>query len=136
MREISVRNERNLGIFIAAQVLLLAAPYVGLSLHPFSLERHLKKSTYRLTTNPRPVYSLTNYMLLGRTLYYVPYLSMIHPGRVISTFVGLDGVVEALTGNGAAKIANFLQQPGAKEHWQWIDPGVAAAADRPVRSVH
>ena len=46
-------------------------------------------------------------MLLGRTLYYVPYLSMIHPGRVISTFVGLDVIVEVLTGNGAAKIANL-----------------------------
>lgn len=32
---------------------------------------------------------------------------MIHPGRVISTFVGLDAIVEILTGNGAAKIANF-----------------------------
>ena len=52
-----------------------------------------------------------NYMLLGRTLYYVPYLSMIHPGRVISTFVGLDVIVEILTGNGAAKIANLSNSP-------------------------
>ena len=59
----------------------------------------------------RPVYSLTNYMLLGRTLYYVPYLSMIHPGRVISTFVGLDVIVEILTGNGAAKVANLSNSP-------------------------
>lgn len=50
-------------------------------------------------------------MLLGRTLYYVPYLSMIHPGQVISTFVGLDVIVEILTGNGAAKIANLSSSP-------------------------
>lgn len=50
-------------------------------------------------------------MLLGRTLYYVPYLSMIHPGRVISTFVGLDVLVEILTGNGAAKVANLSSTP-------------------------
>jgi len=50
-------------------------------------------------------------MLLGRTLYYVLYLSVIHPGGVISTFVGLDALVEALTGNGAAKIANASSTP-------------------------
>lgn len=58
------------------------------------------------------MYALTNYMLLGRTLYYVPYLSMIHPGRVISTFVGLDVMVEILTGNGAAKVSNPSNPPG------------------------
>lgn len=45
--------------------------------------------------------------MLGRTLYYVPYLSPIHPGRVISTFVGLDIIVAILTGNGAAKVSNI-----------------------------
>ncbi|KAL6720129.1 hypothetical protein ACLMJK_002050 [Lecanora helva] len=65
----------------------------------------------KLIKEDRPVYSLTNYMLLGRTLYYIPYLSMIHPGRVISTFVGLDVIVEILTGNGAAKIANLSNSP-------------------------
>jgi hypothetical protein len=57
------------------------------------------------------VYALTNYILLGRTLYYVPYLSIIRPERVISTFVGLDGLVETLAGNGAAKIANASGTP-------------------------
>ena len=85
MREISIFNDENLGIFIAAQVLLIAAP---------------------------PIYALTNYLFLGRTLFYVPYFSPIHPGRVVSTFVGLDGVVEALTGTGAAKIANLANSPG------------------------
>ncbi|MCJ1471062.1 hypothetical protein MMC07_009710, partial [Pseudocyphellaria aurata] len=54
-----------------------------------------------------PVYSLTNYIVLGRILYYVPYFSPIHPGRVISTFVGLDIIVAILTGNGAAQVSNI-----------------------------
>ena len=52
------------------------------------------------------MYELTCYLLLGRTLYYVPYLSPLHPGRVITTFLGLDAVVGAITGNGAARTAN------------------------------
>lgn len=46
-------------------------------------------------------------MTLGRTLYYVPYLSIIHPGRVISTLVGLDVIVEILNSVGARKAANL-----------------------------
>lgn len=34
-----------------------------------------------------------------------------HPGRVISTFVGLDTVVGILTGNGAAKVINSSESP-------------------------
>jgi hypothetical protein len=55
---------------------------------------------------------LTNYIILGRTFYYVPYLSPIHPGRVITTFVGLDFIIGILTGNGAAKAANPSNGPG------------------------
>jgi hypothetical protein len=80
LREYSVRgNQDNLEIFIASAVLLFAAP---------------------------PVYSGADYFILGRTLYYIPYLSPIHPGRVWTTFVGLDIVVEAITGNGASLLAN------------------------------
>lgn len=49
--------------------------------------------------------------MLGRTLYYVPYLSPIHPGRVISTFVGLDIIVGILTANGAAKVSSLDNSP-------------------------
>jgi hypothetical protein len=38
--------------------------------------------------------------MLGRILYYVPYHSPIHPGRVVSTFAILSVLVETLTGNG------------------------------------
>ena len=80
MCEISIHNDKNLGILIASQVLLITAPLV---------------------------YALTNYLLLGRTLFYVPYLFRIDLGHVISTFDGLDVVVEILTGNGAGEPANL-----------------------------
>lgn len=54
----------------------------------------------------RPIYELSNYIVLSRILHYVPYLSPIHPGRVITTFIGISAVVEALTANGAAQAAN------------------------------
>ncbi|KAL9594178.1 MAG: hypothetical protein Q9219_007176 [cf. Caloplaca sp. 3 TL-2023] len=79
IREVSAFYPRNLNLFIASTVLLLVAP---------------------------PVYALLNYIVLGRILYYVPYLSPIHPGRVISTFLGLDIVVGILTGNGGARVAD------------------------------
>ena len=54
---------------------------------------------------------MTNYIILGRTFYYVPYLSPIHPGRVITTFVGLDLIIGIITGNGASKAVN-TSNPG------------------------
>ena len=54
---------------------------------------------------------MINYIVLARTLYYVPYLSPIHPGRVQSTFIGLDLVVGVLTSNGASYSANSRNTP-------------------------
>ncbi|KAI4206970.1 MAG: hypothetical protein LQ346_000802 [Caloplaca aetnensis] len=84
MREVSAFYPKNLNIFIASTVLILVAP---------------------------PVYALVNYIVLGRTLYYVPQLSPIHPGRVITTFCGLDVVVGILTGNGGSRVANADATP-------------------------
>ncbi|KAK0713790.1 hypothetical protein B0T26DRAFT_742296 [Lasiosphaeria miniovina] len=53
-----------------------------------------------------PILELANYNILGRILYYVPYHSPIHPGRVITTFAFISSIVEALNGNGAAYSAN------------------------------
>lgn len=53
-----------------------------------------------------PLYELANYFILSRILYYVPYYSPIHPGRVFTTFGAISSVVEALNGNGAAYVAN------------------------------
>lgn len=69
----------NINIFISSIVFLLAAP---------------------------PVYEGANFFILGRMLYYIPYHSPIHPGRVFTTFVAMGAVIEALTGNGGALVAN------------------------------
>lgn len=95
LRAVSIYKDHDLGIFIAAIVLLLIAPSVSSSTRGM---RKLKEC--------RPVYSLMNYIVLSRTLYYVPYLSPIHPGRVLSTFIGLDAIVAVLTGNGGSRFAN------------------------------
>ncbi|RKL51246.1 hypothetical protein BFJ72_g699 [Fusarium proliferatum] len=54
----------------------------------------------------RPLLELQNYRILGRILYYVPYNSPIHPGRVLTTFGFISGIVEALNGWGASYSAN------------------------------
>ncbi|PYH93658.1 hypothetical protein BO71DRAFT_381132 [Aspergillus ellipticus CBS 707.79] len=69
----------NVGLYIASTVLLLAGP---------------------------PVYEGSNFFTLGRILYYIPYHSPIHPGRVFTTFIALGAAVEAITANGAVLVAN------------------------------
>ncbi|KAI9703065.1 MAG: hypothetical protein M1820_005937 [Bogoriella megaspora] len=72
-------NPTSLGIVIASTVLVLTGPVM---------------------------YAAANYFILGRTLHYIPWLSPIHPGRVVTTFLALDGVCEVLIGNGASRVAN------------------------------
>jgi RTA1 like protein len=89
LREYNVRGHLdNLNIFIASAVLLFAAP---------------------------PVYSGADYFILGRALYYLPYLSPLHPGRVWSTFIGLDVIIEAIASNGAALFANQSITPKRRQ---------------------
>lgn len=79
LREIGSYNTHNLDIYIASTVLLFVAP---------------------------PVYNGANYFILGRALYYLPYLSPMHPGRVWTTFITLDLFADIIAGNGAARAAN------------------------------
>lgn len=72
-------NDRNLDIFIAESVLIMSGP---------------------------PVYAAINYIVLSRILFYVPYLSPIHPGRVLTTFLAADAVCEVLIINGVQRIVN------------------------------
>ncbi|XPS67888.1 hypothetical protein M3J09_000182 [Ascochyta lentis] len=65
----------------------------------------LVASTVLIMSGP-PVYALINYFILSRILYYMPYFAPMHPGRVATTFIGLDGVCEVLIGNGAWRMAN------------------------------
>ncbi|KAL2163729.1 hypothetical protein VTH06DRAFT_5787 [Thermothelomyces fergusii] len=53
-----------------------------------------------------PLLELANYHILGRILYYAPYHSPIHPGRVLTTFAFVSVVIEALNGNGVAYSVN------------------------------
>ncbi|CDM33896.1 hypothetical protein CBS147339_7699 [Penicillium roqueforti] len=69
----------NIGVYIASTVLLLAGP---------------------------PVYEGANFFILGRILYYIPYHSPIHPGRVFTTFIALGVAIESITANGAARVAS------------------------------
>ncbi|KAL5375549.1 hypothetical protein DPSP01_011130 [Paraphaeosphaeria sporulosa] len=77
--------------------------------HPENLT-YLIASTVLIMSGP-PVYALINYFILSRILYYIPYLAPMHPGRVATTFVGLDAVCEILIGQGAWRMANSSMTP-------------------------
>ncbi|KAH7117938.1 RTA1 like protein-domain-containing protein [Dendryphion nanum] len=79
LREVGAYNTDNLTYVIASTVIIMSGP---------------------------PVYALINYLILSRILFYIPYLAPMHPGRVATTFVGLDGVCELLIGQGAWRMAN------------------------------
>ncbi len=54
----------------------------------------------------RPLLELANYHILGRILFYVPYHSPLHPGRVLTTFGMLSTVVEVFNAIGVSYGAN------------------------------
>ncbi|KAK5063214.1 hypothetical protein LTR84_005291 [Exophiala bonariae] len=85
MREYNAHHSGNLGLFISSSVLLFIAP---------------------------PVYQGANYFIFGRILYYLPYHSVLHPGRVWTTFVALDMVDGVLAGIGASYASNPTHTPG------------------------
>ena len=86
-RSISIYNVRDVNIFIAQFVLILAGP---------------------------PIYAGSEYFILGRLMAYLPYHAPIHPGRVFSTFVILSAIVETLTANGAANSSGSGRKPGQR----------------------
>ncbi|KAH7015080.1 RTA1 like protein-domain-containing protein [Ilyonectria destructans] len=79
LREYGAFHYDNLDVFIASICITYAAP---------------------------PLLELQNYHILGRILYYVPYHSPLHPGRVLTTFGFISGIIEALNGWGASYSAN------------------------------
>ncbi|KAF1814543.1 hypothetical protein P152DRAFT_456811 [Eremomyces bilateralis CBS 781.70] len=78
-REVGAYHISDLGILIASNVLVMSGP---------------------------PVYAAINYLIFSRVLFYVPYLSSIHPGRVVTTFLAIDGIVEIITVNGVVRVTN------------------------------
>ncbi|KIV99908.1 uncharacterized protein PV09_08435 [Verruconis gallopava] len=79
LREVGAFNYGNVPLLIAQSVLIMSGP---------------------------PVYAGINYLILSRVLFYVPYLSPIHPGRVLTTFLAADAVCEVLIINGVQKIVD------------------------------
>ncbi|KAG8415742.1 hypothetical protein J3458_009565 [Metarhizium acridum] len=53
-----------------------------------------------------PLLELANYHVLGRVLYYIPYLAPMPPGRVLATFGALMALVETLNAVGVALSSN------------------------------
>ena len=78
-RMASIYMDQDLDVFIAQYVLLFLGP---------------------------PLFAGAEYFILGRVLAYVPYHTPIHPGRVLSTFIILDAIVEILAVNGATADAS------------------------------
>jgi hypothetical protein len=72
LREIGAFHIQDLSMLISSVVFLLMGPWVSSVVE--SMQR--KKLLIELC---RPVYAGTNYFILGRTLYYIPWLSPIHP---------------------------------------------------------
>ena len=78
-RMASIYMDRNIDLFVAQYVLLFVGP---------------------------PLFAGAEYFILGRVLAYVPYHTPIHPGRVLSTFIIFDTIVEILAINGASADAS------------------------------
>ncbi|KAI5460243.1 hypothetical protein BGZ63DRAFT_386805 [Mariannaea sp. PMI_226] len=79
LREYGAFHYDNLNVYIASICITYAAP---------------------------PLLELQNYQILGRILYYVPYNSPLHPGRVLTSFGFLSAIIESLNGWGASYSAN------------------------------
>lgn len=82
--------------------------------HLPSLNVRFNRTPTSLTHLGRPVFAAANYIILSRTLYYIPYYTPMHPGRVLTTFIGLDVLIETLTVNGAAMAFNSDNKPGTR----------------------
>ncbi|KAH6854671.1 hypothetical protein B0I37DRAFT_401608 [Chaetomium sp. MPI-CAGE-AT-0009] len=87
LREVGAFNYGNVNVYLASTLLIYMSP---------------------------PILELANYHILGRTLYYVPYFSPIHPGRVLTTLGALSAVVEVLNALGVAYLATSRTPEGKK----------------------
>lgn len=57
--------------------------------------------------------------------YYIPWLAPLHPGRVITTFLGLDVLCEVVLGAGAPRISNdTLSKTEREVGWALIKAGM------------
>ncbi|KAL1662348.1 RTA1 like protein-domain-containing protein [Schizophyllum commune] len=72
-------------------------------------------SSTRLLLIAPAVHEGANYFVLSRLLYYVPHHAPLHPGRLATTFVGIDVLVGVLTGVAGSYIAD-PSLPQSKQH--------------------
>ncbi|KAK4034041.1 hypothetical protein C8A01DRAFT_49464 [Parachaetomium inaequale] len=104
LREVGAFDYTNINIYLASTLLIYMSP---------------------------PILELANYHILGRTLYYVPYFSPIHPGRVLTTLGSLSAIVEILNALGLAVILLFYSL-AALFHRRCARAGVAHPRVRAV----
>ena len=71
-----------------------------------------------------PLLELTNYHVLGRIFYFVPYLAPLPPGKVLSTFGALVALVEVLNSLGVA----FASNPSSSHSQQQLGSRLIIAA--------
>ncbi|KAI1753237.1 putative RTA1 domain protein [Xylaria castorea] len=62
-----------------------------------------------------PLLELSNYHVLGRILYYVPYFAPVPPGKILAIFGGLLAFVEVLNALGVALAANPSSAPSQQQ---------------------
>ncbi|KAK3313932.1 RTA1 like protein-domain-containing protein [Apodospora peruviana] len=103
---IHYKSWRLTGIYVFCAVIFTAG-FIVREMGAFDYENLVKFIiTICLVYAAPPLFELANYNILGRILYYVPYHSPIHPGRVVTTLGFISAVVEALNGNGASYSSN------------------------------
>lgn len=105
-----------LTLFLPWGTLLLAAGYAMRAVgawHYDNLKIYIA-STVLIIMGP-PVYAACLYITLGRAMYYIPWLSIIHPGRVMTTFIGLDALCEIVLGSGAPRATNTEINPTERQ---------------------
>ncbi|KAI1207754.1 uncharacterized protein F4807DRAFT_468994 [Annulohypoxylon truncatum] len=96
------KSWRLTGLYFACSLLFVAG-FIARVLGAFDYTKliYYVVSTCLIYAAP-PLYELCNYYVLGRILYFVPYHSPIHPGRVLTTFAAISTIIETLSGIGAA----------------------------------
>lgn len=94
------------GLHVACNILMVVG-FVSRTLGAFDTENIYKYMVSQIAVMAAPpLYELSNFYLLGRILYFVPYHAPVHPGRVLSTFGFLSFLVEVLNGLGAGWTSN------------------------------
>lgn len=116
LREINAFNTDNIPLYIAEAVLIVSSPArwmprvsIRLTLlrNRCLVHQSMLASTILVSRqNWQACTSANERVVLSRVLFYVPYLSPLHPGRVLTTFLAADALCEILIINGVQKIVD------------------------------